>query len=117
MIDLSKEKSESTEMLESMDLESLKELRIKLDRTIASYESRKRREALSAMEQVAREHGFKLAELLGEGRSGKGRKSTSRPAKYVNPADPEQTWSGRGRRPRWINDAFRSGRVLDELAA
>ena len=104
-------------MLESMDLEGLKDLRKKLDRAIANYETRKRQEALSAVEQAAREHGFKLAELLGEGKSSKGRKSTAAVAKYVNPEDPEQTWSGRGRRPHWVSNALESGRTLEELAA
>jgi DNA-binding protein H-NS len=27
--------------------------------------------------------------------------------KYRNPADPSQTWSGRGRQPRWFNAALR----------
>ena len=92
-----------------------------MDRAIASYETRKRQEAISAVEQAAREHGFKLAELLGNGKSGKGRKSdaggTAGAAKYVNPDNPEQTWSGRGRRPQWISEALESGRTLEDLAA
>lgn len=111
------EKYDPAEMLESMDLEGLKELRKKLDRAISSYETRRRQEAVSALERAAKEHGFKLADLLGEGKSGRGRRSTSSAAKYVNPENPEQIWSGRGRRPQWVNDALESGRTLDELAA
>lgn len=116
-MDMSEERSDFAGMLESMDLEGLKELRRKLERAITSYEARKRQEALSAVAQVVREHGFKLAELLGEGKSGKGRKSTGSAVKYVNPENPQQTWSGRGRRPQWINDALESGRVLEGMAA
>ena len=29
--------------------------------------------------------------------------------KYRNPADPSQTWSGRGRQPRWFKAAIRKG--------
>lgn len=116
-MNISDEKIDPAAILEGMDLEDLKELRKKLDSAISGYETRKRREALSAVEQAAREHGFKLAELLGEGKSGKGRKSAGGAAKYVNPEDPEQTWGGRGRRPLWVNDALESGRTLDELAA
>ena len=111
------ERHDPAEMLESMDLEGLKELRKKLDRAIANYETRKRQEALSAVERAAREHGFKLAELLVEGKSSRGRKSTAAVVRYVNPEDPEQTWSGRGRRPNWVSSALESGRTLDELAA
>ena len=116
-MDMREEKIDLAKILEGMDPEGLKELRKKLDRAIASYEMRKRQEALSAVEQIAQEHGFKLADLLGEGKSGKARKSTGSAKRYVNPEDPEQTWSGRGRRPRWITEALEAGRTLDELAA
>lgn len=116
-MDMSAETSGPAAMLENMDLEDLKDLRKKLDRAITSYETRKRQEALSAIEQAAKEHGFKLADLLGEGKSGKVRKSTGSSVKYVNPDNPQQTWSGRGRRPQWVNDALESGRVLEDMAA
>lgn len=36
--------------------------------------------------------------------------------KYRNPADPEQTWSGRGKRPRWFSDALKAGKKEKDLA-
>jgi DNA-binding protein H-NS len=30
-------------------------------------------------------------------------------AKYRNPGNEEQTWSGRGKRPRWFNEALKAG--------
>ena len=51
--------------LDTMTLKDLRDLRGKLDRAINSYEDRKRREALAAIEGAAREHGFNLAELTG----------------------------------------------------
>ena len=120
-MDAEDQNTELSEKLESLDLEELKDLRKSLDRAIANYETRRRQEALSAVEQAVREHGFKLADLLGDGKSGKGRKSdagkTAGAAKYVNPDDAGQTWSGRGRRPQWLNDALESGRTLEEFAA
>ena len=35
--------------------------------------------------------------------------------KYVNPADPSQTWSGRGRKPRWMEDALAAGARLEDF--
>ena len=111
-----------TEALDRMGLDELRELRKNLDRAIASFEGRKRQEAISAAEQVAKEHGFKLAELVGGRRVGKAKgtdegSSASRVAAYVNPDNPEQVWSGRGRRPGWVRDALAAGRTLDDLAA
>ena len=120
-MDAENQTNELPEKLESLDIEELKDLRKTVDRAIASYETRKRQEAISAVEQAAREHGFKLTDLLGNGKAGRGRKSdagtTTGAAKYVNPENPEQTWSGRGRRPQWINEALEAGRTLDDLTA
>ena len=35
--------------------------------------------------------------------------------RYRNPADRGQTWTGRGRQPRWIAEALASGRSLDDF--
>jgi DNA-binding protein H-NS len=35
--------------------------------------------------------------------------------KYVNPAQPGETWSGRGKQPRWLAAQLSSGRKLDEF--
>lgn len=34
---------------------------------------------------------------------------------YRNPADAAQTWSGRGRQPKWLVQALAAGRSLDEF--
>lgn len=47
---------------------------------------------------------------------GKRRSTGSVAPKYRNPADPEQTWSGRGKRPRWFNEALKAGRKEKDLA-
>ncbi|OYU92208.1 MAG: histidinol phosphate phosphatase [Bradyrhizobiaceae bacterium PARB1] len=35
--------------------------------------------------------------------------------KYANPSAPNETWSGRGKRPRWLVLALEKGHVLDEF--
>ena len=35
--------------------------------------------------------------------------------KYRNPADPNQTWAGRGKRPRWFADALTAGKKEKDL--
>ena len=48
---------------DTMSLKEMRDLRTKLDRAINSYEDRKRREALTAIEEAAREHGFKIGSI------------------------------------------------------
>jgi DNA-binding protein H-NS len=57
--------------------------------------------------------GYTIEQLFG----GRGRKQARRKAapKYRNPADHSQTWSGRGKRPRWFHAALKAGRKEKDL--
>jgi DNA-binding protein H-NS len=35
--------------------------------------------------------------------------------KYQNPKNPTETWSGRGRQPRWLSPQLESGKKLDDF--
>jgi DNA-binding protein H-NS len=35
--------------------------------------------------------------------------------KYRNPAEPSETWTGRGKQPRWLTAQLRSGKRLDDF--
>jgi DNA-binding protein H-NS len=35
--------------------------------------------------------------------------------KYRNPAEPAETWAGRGKQPRWLTAQLRSGKKLDDF--
>jgi DNA-binding protein H-NS len=37
--------------------------------------------------------------------------------KYRNPAEPAETWSGRGKRPKWVIAQLKSGKKLGDLLA
>jgi DNA-binding protein H-NS len=36
-------------------------------------------------------------------------------AKFRNPAEPHQTWSGRGKRPHWVTELLHAGMSLQDL--
>jgi DNA-binding protein H-NS len=35
--------------------------------------------------------------------------------KYRNPSEPSETWSGRGKQPRWLTAALAAGRTIEEF--
>jgi len=37
------------------------------------------------------------------------------PAKYRNPKNKEQTWTGRGRKPLWVQELLDSGKSLESI--
>ncbi|MEI4485434.1 H-NS histone family protein [Frigidibacter sp. MR17.14] len=99
--------------LDGYGLKELKDLRTKVDRAISSYEDRQKLKAREEVEAFARDRGFSLDELAAL-QPVKKRKPAD--PKYANPADPSDTWSGRGRRPRWVEEALASGKELADLA-
>jgi len=57
--------------------------------------------------------GFSLAELTGAAPT---RKRVPATAKYANPANASDTWSGRGRKPRWFAEALTTGKRPEDMA-
>lgn|SRR5690554_2184922 len=98
--------------LDEMTLADLKQLKKDVDRAIESFNDRRKAEAAEELEALARERGFSLADLSSIAR--KKRKPAA--AKYRHPENPQVTWSGRGRRPRWVNEALEQGRTLSDMA-
>ncbi|HVT31778.1 MAG TPA: H-NS histone family protein [Rhodanobacteraceae bacterium] len=88
------------------------------------------RRAKARQEELAKERAVKLRERIsamvkaeglaiedvfgGSSRRGGGVRRKVKP-KYRNPADPSQTWTGRGKRPRWFNAALSSGKKEKDL--
>ena len=104
--------------LETMSRQDLMKLRTDLDKAISVAGERDKRNALKAAEEAAREHGFSLAEiakLAAPGARATRRAEVNGSVRYRNPDNPEQTWSGRGRRPHWIHAAEAAGRSLEEM--
>lgn len=95
--------------LNTLTLKELKKLRKDVEKAIADFENRKKREALAELEKKAAEMGFNLSELTSTGKV----KKISAP-KYANPADPSQTWTGRGRIPQWMKDHEAAGGARDD---
>ena len=99
--------------INDLSLKELKDLHAQVAKTISTFEDRKRKEAIAELEEIARAKGFSLADLTGVVVP---RKRSPAVAKYANPADSSDTWSGRGRKPRWFNDALAAGKTPEDLA-
>ncbi|MVO15051.1 H-NS family nucleoid-associated regulatory protein [Parasedimentitalea huanghaiensis] len=99
--------------LAEMSRKDLLQLKTDVDEALKSAEQRERLAALKAAEQAAAEFGFSLEEISNGGRSS-GKRSKAAP-KYRNPANPEETWTGRGRKPHWIHTALTSGADISDL--
>jgi DNA-binding protein H-NS len=96
-----------------LSLKELKDLQSQVAKAVATFADRKKKEAIAELEEIARAKGFTLAELTGMAAP---RKRAPASAKYANPADASDTWSGRGRKPRWFVAALAAGKTPADLA-
>lgn len=99
--------------LHDLSLKELKDLQAQVAKAVASFEDRTKKAALAELEEMARARGYTLAELTG---TAVVRKRAPAVPKYANPADASDTWSGRGRKPRWFEAALKSGKRPEDLA-
>lgn len=97
--------------LAGMSKKELLQLQKDVASALKNVDIKARQEARLAAEKAAAEFGFSLDEVLG---AGKGKKPAG-VAKYRNPTNPEQTWTGRGRKPAWLNEAIAAGADISDL--
>ena len=64
---------------------------------------------------LLKKEGFTQADVFPR-RAGKA-KGAPIAVKYRNPANKEQTWAGRGKRPRWFHEALAAGRKEKDFLA
>lgn len=100
--------------LKSMALDELVVMRAQIEAEIEMRISKQRSQLIEA-----------IAELRGTipAKSDSGRRSRAHPLKgralpplYQNPKNADETWAGRGNRPRWLTAALKSGKKLEAFA-
>ncbi|MDO4223180.1 MAG: H-NS histone family protein [Acinetobacter sp.] len=66
--------------------------------------------------EIARSVNLSLEDLVNYG-STKRKKTTRKPVepRYRNPANAEQTWTGRGKQPRWLAEEIKKGKTLESF--
>lgn len=97
--------------LEEMSRADLTKLIADAQKALKTVDTRRLAEAKLAAEKAAKEFGFSLEEVLVS--NGKATKGAPR---FANPDDASQTWTGRGRKPKWVIAALDAGQSLDDLA-
>jgi len=86
--------------VEKMSLKDLLELEHKVQKAIGNAKDRERAELKHKIQTMAEHSGFSVNELFGGRGASKGRSSGI--AKYKNPENHSETWTGRGRKPNWL---------------
>lgn len=109
--------------LKGMSKKELEKLRRRIDKELEKATKADLKAARNAAEKAVSAFGVSLSDLVdgapakkpGKKRGPKKAAAPGKP-KYKNPADPKQTWTGKGRRPQWVLDALDAGKKLESMA-
>ena len=109
--------------LKEMSLSDLSKLKTKIEKIIVRKEAKMKTHAIAELKKKAVSLGFSLTDLVGDAgmaadkRSPKSKsiKRATVKQKYKNPEDPNQTWSGRGRKPKWLEKGILAGGELEDF--
>src|SRR6266545_8144071 len=99
--------------LEKMSYAELADMEREIERLKVGKQSAEREALRQQLTDMAKQHGFDIRDLFGKGggrRKGKGTVAV----KYRDPKNPENTWTGRGRMPRWMVAATKGGKASKE---
>ncbi len=99
--------------VDKLPLKDLVELENRVRRAIMSAKERERNDTKQELHQLAEKRGFSVDELFGGGRRGKGSKVA---VKYRNKDNPTETWTGRGRQPKWLAARLAKGSKLGDFS-
>lgn len=100
------------------DFNNLSETEIKAlidnaEKALKDRQSSKRKEVIAQIKDLAASIGVTVEILDGDKKADK--KSAKVAARYRNPADASQTWTGRGLAPKWMQELLASGRDKAEF--
>ena len=90
--------------LSGLNIDQLTDLVGKAQTEMASREKQRRKDLRSELERRVTAEGYKLGDIFPELENGAagGRQRRKMPAKYRNPQNPDETWTGIGRSPKWV---------------
>jgi len=99
--------------VDKLPLKELLDLESRVKKAIVSAREREKAEVRQEMIALAQKRGLSISDVFGVGKGGKGGKVA---VKYRNPDNPEDTWTGRGRQPKWLVAALKKGAKIDDFA-
>lgn len=97
-------------------LGELKGLQHDVERAIKDRQQQEVQRAREQILAIAKEAGVSVEDLLGNpGTKPKKKDGKKVEPKYQNPNDTSQTWTGRGRQPKWMAEALANGKKPDDF--
>lgn len=120
--------------LSALNLADLRRLKTRVETEIDRRTSTARKDLLKKVQKMAAEAGVSLDDLMareaaaapkkkaptrGPAKKTKAKSATAGmkvPVKYRHPEDGELAWTGRGRKPKWVEEWLAAGGTLEQVA-
>jgi DNA-binding protein H-NS len=106
--------------LDAMSVDEMWQLHEEISQVLSVRLTLEKRELEKRLAQLRREKGTRPPEAGdAQSLSGAPRERRKYPRvfpKYRNPHEPSETWSGRGKQPRWLAAALKNGHSIEEFA-
>jgi len=99
--------------VDKLSLKELLDLELRVKKAIVAAKAREQDEFLADVKALAAKRGIAINEVFGGKTGGKGGKVA---VKYRNRDNPSETWTGRGRQPKWLAAAIKKGAKLSDFA-
>jgi len=102
---------------QSMTVDELWRLYEELSQVLSVRLASEKRQLEKRLTQLQRENKTRVSEVLRAASAPKQRRQYPEVLpKYRNPDESSETWSGRGKTPRWLTAALTTGRTIEEFA-
>ena len=106
-----------------LSLAELLKLQKQVERAIDKKQKSDAEAARREVEKILNKRGLTMKDVLDVKSSSRKRKGTAAKTtrakvkpKYANPADKKVTWTGRGRKPLWVQAHLKKGGKIEDLA-
>jgi DNA-binding protein H-NS len=101
---------------DTMTVDELWQLHEKLSHVLSVRLTSEKRELDKRLAQLRRDKETRSSETVEASTAPRERRKYPRVfPKYQNPNEPSETWSGRGKHPRWLTAALKTGHTIEEF--
>ena len=101
--------------LSTLSVSQLRDLATQIPAEIKRREAQEKVNILNEVRAFAKARGYAIEDLLGKEAKVKVASGSKVKVKYRHPENPELEWTGRGRKPKWVEAWVAGGSSLDNL--
>ncbi len=101
--------------LSTLSVAQLRDLQQQIPAEIKRREAQEKINILNEVRAFAKARGYAIEDLLGKESRVKATAGNKVKVKYRHPQNPELEWTGRGRKPKWVEAWVAGGASLENL--